>query len=92
MKLDIEAEFWTEGDQYIARANPFNVLTCGASREEAEEALQEAVDLFLETARDMGTLEDILAEHGYSEAEGRWTLSAKPERRAMQVEIESCQG
>jgi len=68
MKLEIEAEFWMEGDQYVARANPLNVLTCGASREEAEEDLQEAVDLFLETASDMGTLEDILAEHDDSAA------------------------
>lgn len=92
MKLDIEAEFWKEGSQYVARANPLNVLTWGDTREEAEHALAEAVELFLETAQEMGTFEDILAECGYSAVGDTWVVAAKPERRSLQLEISSCQG
>jgi predicted RNase H-like HicB family nuclease len=92
MRLEIESEFWREGNQYVGRANPFNVVTCGTTGEEAEKALHEAVKLFLETASEMGTLEDILAECGYLAIGGTWTVVAKPERRAMQVEIAGCGG
>ncbi len=87
MKLEIEAEFWREGDQYVGRANPLDVMSCGNSREAAESALREAVELFLEAANDTGTLEDILVECGYSPAEGAWMLTTKPERQALHVEI-----
>ena len=68
------------------------MLTCGDTREEVEQALEEAVELFLETAREMGTLEDILVECGYSAVGDDWVVAVKPERRSLQLEISSCQG
>jgi predicted RNase H-like HicB family nuclease len=65
MESTFEAEIWPEEGRYVARASPLNVLTCGDTREEAEEALLEAVGPFLETAEEMGTLDDILADAGY---------------------------
>jgi predicted RNase H-like HicB family nuclease len=92
MKLEIEAEFWREGSQFVARANPLNVVTCGDTREDAEQALEEAVELFLETAREIGTLEDLLIECGYSAVDDKWVIAAKPERQSLQLEISSCPG
>ena len=71
MELTFEAEIWPERGKFVARANPLNVLSCGDTRKEAEESLVEAVDFFPETAREMGTLEDILVETGYSPVEGK---------------------
>jgi predicted RNase H-like HicB family nuclease len=82
MKLEIEAEFWREGSQYVARANPMNVLTCGDTREEAEHALEEAVELFLETAREIGTLDDVLVECGYVAVGGKWVVESRRLRSA----------
>ena len=87
MKLEIEAEFWKEGHQYVGRANPLNVLSCGDTREEAERALTEAVELFLETAQEMGTLEDILNECGLTPVGDVWAQLAKPDRRFLQLEF-----
>jgi predicted RNase H-like HicB family nuclease len=87
MKLEIEAGFWKEGSQYVGRANPLNILSCGDTREEAEHALTEALELFLETAHDMGTLEDILLECGFTPVGDLWAAPAKPERRSLQLEI-----
>lgn len=87
MEVSFEAEYWEEGGQYVARANRLNVMTCGPTRYEAEQALLEAVELFLETARQGGTLEDVMAESGYIVVEGKWVPFSKPERREMELRI-----
>jgi predicted RNase H-like HicB family nuclease len=87
MDFTFEAEIWPEGGKYVARANPLNVLTCGDTREEAEESLLEAVELYLETADEMGTLEDILSEAGYVPVQGKWVGMRKPERREMTLRM-----
>jgi predicted RNase H-like HicB family nuclease len=69
-----EAEVWPEGGQYVARANPLNVMSCGDTRQQALDALSEAVELFLETAQEMGTLDALLEEAGYV-AQGVWGVN-----------------
>ncbi|MEW6114340.1 MAG: hypothetical protein AB1664_19560 [Thermodesulfobacteriota bacterium] len=87
MELAFEAEVWSERGKFVARANPLNVMSCGDTRKEAEESLLEAVELFLETAQEMGTLDDVLAEAGYAPLEGKWVVLSKPERREMVLSI-----
>jgi len=87
MEVSFEAEYWEEGGQYVARANRLNVMTCGTTRDEAEQALLEAVELFLETAQQEGTLEDVMTESGYVVVEGKWVPFSKPERREMELRI-----
>ena len=74
MLKDIEytAHIWKEGNQYVAHAMPIDVMSSGKTPEEARKALDEAVHLFLVTADDMGTLDEILEETGYELTEGRW--------------------
>jgi hypothetical protein len=62
MNIEYNTQIWREGNQYIAHAMPLDVLSAGPSPEEARKALDEAVHLFLFTAADMGTLEDVLQE------------------------------
>jgi predicted RNase H-like HicB family nuclease len=59
---DIEHTFQIrkEGDQFVAHAMPLDVMSSGKTPDEARKALDEAVHLFLVTAVDMGTLEEIL--------------------------------
>jgi predicted RNase H-like HicB family nuclease len=70
--IEYTAQIWKEGDQFIAHAMPLDVMSSGNSPEVARKALDEAVHLFLVTATDMGTLEDILQEAGYEFEGGRW--------------------
>jgi hypothetical protein len=51
---------------------PLDVMSSGKTPEEARRALDEAVPLFLATASDMGTLEEVLQDAGYEFKEGRW--------------------
>jgi predicted RNase H-like HicB family nuclease len=72
MNLEYTAQIWKEGDQFIAHAMPLDVVSSGPTVEAAREALDEAVSLFLETAAEVGTLEEVLQECGFDLQEGHW--------------------
>jgi len=74
MSKDIEytVQIWKEGNQFVAHAMPLDIMSSGKTPEEARKALDEAVHLFLVTADDMGTLDEVLQESGYELREGRW--------------------
>jgi len=52
--------FRKEGKEYSAFCPEFEVASCGGSIEEAQKNLTEAVELYLESAKDLGILPDIL--------------------------------
>jgi predicted RNase H-like HicB family nuclease len=70
--IEYTAQIWKEGNQFVAHAMPLDVMSSGKTPEEARKALDEAVHLFLVTAADIGTLNEILQETGYELKEGRW--------------------
>lgn len=73
-KLNVEytAQVWEEGNQFVAHAMPLDVMSCGETPEQASKALDEAVHLFLLTATEMGTLEEVLEEAGYEHCDENW--------------------
>ena len=89
MNIEYNAQIWKEGNQYIAHAMPLDVMSAGPSPEGARKALDEAVHLFLVTAADMGTLEDVLEESGYELRQGSWVSPAwvAIERRSAVVTV-----
>lgn len=70
MNIEYTVQIWKEGNQFVAHAMPLDVMSSGRTPEEARKALDEAVHLFLVTAADMGTLDEILEEAGYELVEG----------------------
>lgn len=72
MTIETTTRIWREGRQYIAHALPLDVSSAGDSPEAARKALLEAVDLFVATARQHGTLDDLLEECGYTLSGGAW--------------------
>lgn len=76
MNLDMTVHVWQEGKQYVAHAMPLDVMSSGPSPAAARRAVDEAVQVFLQTAIDLGTLEDVLEESGYEWKEGRWICPA----------------
>ncbi|HRQ39511.1 MAG TPA: hypothetical protein PLD25_16505 [Chloroflexota bacterium] len=73
-QFDIEytVNIWREGTQFVAHAMPLDVMSSGQTPQEARHALDEAVQLFLTTAADIGTLEEVLLEAGYEVNSGGW--------------------
>jgi predicted RNase H-like HicB family nuclease len=72
--MEFTVQIWKEGNQFVAHAMPLDVMSSGKTPEEARKALDEAVHLFLVTAADIGTLDEILQEAGYELKEGRYGL------------------
>ena len=72
MYIEYTIQIWKEGNQFIAHAMPLGVMSSGFTPENAKEALDEAVHLFLETASDTGTLDEILQESGYEFKQENW--------------------
>jgi predicted RNase H-like HicB family nuclease len=72
MKIDFTVQIWREGSQYVAHAMPLDVLSSGATPDKARQALQEALQAFLLTAAEHGTLEEVLEESGYELQGDSW--------------------
>ena len=89
MNIEYTVQVWKEGNQYIAHAMPLDVVSSGSTPESAKDALQEAIHLFLDTVKDMGTLEEVLNECGYEFSENRWISPpwVAVERQSMAVGI-----
>jgi predicted RNase H-like HicB family nuclease len=67
MMLETTVQVWREGAQYVAHAMPIDVMSSGPTPESARAALDEALRAFVGAAAEMGTLNDILLECGYSQ-------------------------
>ncbi len=72
MKLDYTVQIWEEGSQFIAHAMPLDVASSGPSPEAARRAVDEAVQLFLTTAAEQGTLAEVLEDAGYRRERREW--------------------
>ena len=56
----LTALVWKERDQYVSKCPELEVASCGDTIEEALENLKEAVELYLENAKELGILDDEL--------------------------------
>ena len=73
MEINFTAQIWKEGKMYVSYCPELNVSSCGKSVGEARKNLFEAVEGFLEEARKMGTLKEILKESGFvREGQKKW--------------------
>ena len=63
--ISFTTHLFKEGDVYVAHVPGLDVSSCGDTQEKARTNIQDAVRGFLETSRDMGTLDEVLEEAGY---------------------------
>ncbi len=61
-----------EGRAYVAYVPELDISSCGDTNDHARKNIRDAVQGFLETSADMGTLSEILNESGYEWKDGRW--------------------
>ena len=71
-KIVYRAEFFKEGDLYVGLCPELNVSSFGDDIEDAKRSLQEAVEAFVEACEEMGTLNEVLEEAGFSHKRGVW--------------------
>jgi predicted RNase H-like HicB family nuclease len=72
MRIEYTMQIWKEGNQSVAHAMPLDVMSAGPSPDAARHELGEAVRLFLVTAKEHGTPEEVLGEAGYELRDGVW--------------------
>lgn len=72
MRIEYTVQIWKEGSQFVAHAMPIDVASAGETPDKARAALDEAVQLFLLTAQEKGTLTDLLEECSYQLRNGSW--------------------
>ena len=58
-KLTLTAIIWKEGDKYVSKCPELEVASCGDSVESALENLKEAVELYLENAKELGLIKEL---------------------------------
>jgi len=61
-----------EGATFVAYVPELDVSSCGATSDEARRNIRDAVQGFLETSAEMGTLDQILEEAGYKRNGTAW--------------------
>jgi len=71
--IEFGAIIFQEDKTFVAHCPELDVSSCGHDVDEARQNLKTAVRLFVEEAKKLGTLEDILREAGYQRAsDGTW--------------------
>lgn len=73
-RIILRAQIFCEGDVYVALCPHLNVSSFGEDIAGARRALQEAVEAFVETCEEMGTLEEVLEEAGFRREGDSWVL------------------
>ncbi|MEK9135416.1 MAG: type II toxin-antitoxin system HicB family antitoxin [Patescibacteria group bacterium] len=73
MEINFTTQIWKEGKMHVSYCPELDVSSCGKTVKEAKENLLEAVEIFLEETKKMGTLKEILKESGFlKEGQKKW--------------------
>jgi predicted RNase H-like HicB family nuclease len=57
--FEYTAIVWKEGKSYVSKCPELGVASCGDTFEEAVNNLKEAVELYIENAKELNLLEDV---------------------------------
>lgn len=76
MKLFLTSKIWKEGKHYVAYNPELEVASQGKTFKEAERMLKEAITLFIQAAKKIGTLNQVLKESGFVKKEKKWLAPA----------------
>ena len=57
--FDYTAVVWREAEGYVSKCPELGVASCGETFDEAVANLREAVELYLDNAKELGIIEDV---------------------------------
>ncbi|MFH1030088.1 MAG: type II toxin-antitoxin system HicB family antitoxin [bacterium] len=64
--IQFNIEIWKEGDMYVAYVPQLDISSCGKTVKVAKTNVCEAVEIFLDETKKMGTFNEVLEEAGFS--------------------------
>ena len=73
-KVKYRAEIFPDGGCFVGFCRELDVSSFGDTQEDASSSLQEAVEVFLEGCKELGTLDDVLSESGFDKFGDTWKL------------------
>jgi predicted RNase H-like HicB family nuclease len=65
MEINITIEVWQKGKWFVSKCPELDFVSQGETREDAKKNLLEVIQIQIEEMKEMGTLNDYLAECGY---------------------------
>lgn len=71
--LSFTVHIFREGEMLVAYVPELDLSSCGKDPDEVRHNIRDAVQGFLETSRDLGTLEEVLTEAGFHREENHWS-------------------
>ena len=71
-QLNIKVEVFREDDLYVAVCPSLNVSSFGETIEDAKKSLVEALRIFIDECTEMGTIEEVLEESGFTKKDQDW--------------------
>ncbi len=74
MKIYVHIDYFEEDGVIVALCPELQVSSFGDTLAEAEQSIQEALELFFEGCEAMGTLDEVLEESGYTKIADKWVL------------------
>ncbi len=71
MQLTITIEVWQKGKYFVAKCPELDFISQGKTREKVKKNLLEVIEIQFEEMAEMGTLDDYLAECGYTKSDDK---------------------
>ena len=75
INLTLPVDITKEGDVFVAICPTLNVASQGCTTEEALLNIKEAIDLFITTCMEMGTISQVLRECGFTKVDEKQNIS-----------------
>ncbi len=72
MQLLLTTKIWKVGIHYISYCPELEIASQGKTEEQARSRIKEAVELFLQETKKMGTLQEVLKIAGFSKKNKEW--------------------
>jgi predicted RNase H-like HicB family nuclease len=70
--IPFTVHIFKEGDAFVAHVPELDISSCGDTTSEAKHNIKDAVIGFLKTAKEKGTLIEIMEEAGYKSSTNGW--------------------
>ena len=77
MKINLHIEYFEENGTIVALCPELQVSSFGDTLKEAEQSIKEALELFIDGCKEMGTLYEVLEESGFIKIGEEW-IHRKP--------------
>jgi len=86
-EVALPVTIFREGDAFVAHTPALDLSTCGSTLKETQRNFSDAVNLFIEVCIEKGTLDDVLADMGWTKKDSGWVPPLVVSHESYSVQI-----